>query len=363
MAISHSGKKRNQGLQALRGIAALLVFVHHLPWPTNILTGGSSIIQQMELGGAGVAVFFALSGYLMVHKVSLSSPTNFLIDRSRRIYPSLWLALILAAFSVWLMKGVFVLEAAPFFLMPTGKQAFTDVPYWTLIYEVGFYLLVFGSLLVSRKPVTIIVLALLGSYALAARPYVWTDVAFPTWYSLTFSLMSINFLTGIAVGWMPRLKGWLSIVVVGLLGAFLYWIPQIGNLTHTAWIALPHMFTEDGLFPRLIKAVGCGLVVWSAIYWNTSGLLGRTLSWFGDLSYGIYLIHISSMLLAGHYLGVLGLNGLPYYLTMAIIAVISLPPAMAFGWLDWWTHGKFKSFFNPGSRRRLSGKSAMHPQH
>src|SRR5690606_21591045 len=54
--------QRHQGLQALRGIAALLVVAHHVHWPVSTLVELPDPLGRLNLGSLGVFSFFALSG-------------------------------------------------------------------------------------------------------------------------------------------------------------------------------------------------------------------------------------------------------------------------------------------------------------
>ena len=95
--------KRLESVQALRGVAALLVLFYHLASFQRqmaeenrddiLLTSGI-----WDNGWAGVDLFFVISGFIMVYVTRNSGRTlkdvgRFMASRITRIYP-LWLSLI-----------------------------------------------------------------------------------------------------------------------------------------------------------------------------------------------------------------------------------------------------------------------------
>jgi exopolysaccharide production protein ExoZ len=95
------------------------------------------VFNYVNLGVAGIFLFFALSGYLMTHKVN-AIPLRFIWQRLVRIMPGLWLALILAATIQRCLTGLFVIDPLVAFLYQTDEILPTYVPYWTLLYELAF---------------------------------------------------------------------------------------------------------------------------------------------------------------------------------------------------------------------------------
>ena len=85
-------------LDGLRGIAILLVLLHHL-WPTK---GALSHLGRIsEAGWIGVDLFFVLSGYLITGILldSAGRPhyyRNFIVRRTLRIFPLYYLFLLCA---------------------------------------------------------------------------------------------------------------------------------------------------------------------------------------------------------------------------------------------------------------------------
>jgi peptidoglycan/LPS O-acetylase OafA/YrhL len=106
---SHEHRGHIQGLDGIRGLAiALVLFSHSVIYDefTNLHSSG------LEAGYAGVAIFFVLSGYLITalllreeDRTGRISLRLFYIRRSLRLFPALWLYL-LVVFVIWCMGGL-----------------------------------------------------------------------------------------------------------------------------------------------------------------------------------------------------------------------------------------------------------------
>lgn len=84
-------------IQALRGLAVLLVVLYHLKIP------------GFHNGFIGVDIFFVISGYLMASIYDSKSSKKFFIKRARRLLPAYWATLILS-----LLAGFAVLAPSDF---------------------------------------------------------------------------------------------------------------------------------------------------------------------------------------------------------------------------------------------------------
>ncbi len=167
-------------IQALRAGAALVVTFGHLEHeaatlPAAVASGFAPVL--LDLTGAGVDLFFIISGFVMVHASrdlfgrSGAAPL-FLARRLARIVPLYWMVTTLFLLT---MLAAHVLSSA----VPTAGevvQSYLFVPYsprvggpmqpvyklgWTLNYEMFFYL-VFSVVLML--PARTAVLALVGFF-------------------------------------------------------------------------------------------------------------------------------------------------------------------------------------------------------
>ena len=82
------GGTQLEWIATIRGIAALLVFISHLPL-------NMSYELRFVIGRIGVTAFFVISGYLAVKSRRKMSCKRYMFNRFVRIYPIYWLLLIL----------------------------------------------------------------------------------------------------------------------------------------------------------------------------------------------------------------------------------------------------------------------------
>lgn len=86
---------------AMRLSLATIVVLHH----SLVLSGNGKISElglsrSADLGTLGVAGFFAVSGFLLAGSSARLSPKQFFMHRFFRLFPGLWLCLIVSAFIV-----------------------------------------------------------------------------------------------------------------------------------------------------------------------------------------------------------------------------------------------------------------------
>lgn len=150
-------KQRLEVLDSARGIAALMVVFLHA-FEISAQEAAKSFTKWFMPGYAGVLLFFIISGFVIGLSLDRSSRLrDYVIARAFRIYPlflfSLAVMVMLLAFKVadWPFPMPFT-KAAIFNL--TMLQEWFKVPslmalYWTLGYEMAFYILM-GLLFVFK---------------------------------------------------------------------------------------------------------------------------------------------------------------------------------------------------------------------
>jgi len=139
--------KRLKFLDGLRGVAATLVMLYHL-------VGRTTVGAVTHRGYLGVAIFFALSGFvitsmLSAHRMSLGFLGRFALRRMVRLDIPYWvnivLVLVMMRLAVWFGApphpvGVAQIAAHLTYLQELlGYDEISSV-YWTLCFEVQFYL-------------------------------------------------------------------------------------------------------------------------------------------------------------------------------------------------------------------------------
>jgi peptidoglycan/LPS O-acetylase OafA/YrhL len=177
MIAGSSGKEddpinRIQELDALRGIAALVVLVFHF----SLLS--PDLLKYTKFGVTGVDLFFIISGFVITMSLDrIQFGYQFVINRFSRLYPTYWAAVIFTFLIICINKYFFgadpqtPLPVHDFLYNLTMFQYYfgvndLDGPYWTMIIEMLFYLVMFYLFLTKtlKSAVAILVpLILLGT--------------------------------------------------------------------------------------------------------------------------------------------------------------------------------------------------------
>ena len=150
----------------LRAAAALTVFLQHCHWLR--LDGNTLGWFRWDVGHSAVVIFFVLSGYVIAATLPRSrSPVDYAIKRASRIYsvaiPALLLTLLVDLIMVdWPISTneatyqlrklwIYIPLALTFSgeLWGIAEPALSNGPYWSLNYEVWYYVL-FGMLVFSH---------------------------------------------------------------------------------------------------------------------------------------------------------------------------------------------------------------------
>jgi len=297
-------KERLENIQALRGVAALMVLFAHVKEAEIDYGGGGTLLPHFfYMGVVGVDLFFLISGFVMTH-VALSGARGsgagkrFLFNRAARIYPVYWTA-TLALMVLYAGKQYFFAEPTPFpnpvatFLL-TPSDFYPLVPVgWTLVHEMYFYvafaLFVFWG--AARLP------AFLGAWAailIAALAF----GLFPlnAWTKIAFNPLTFEFMTGavIALGMRRGVAGFaLPALVVG-----------------AAIFLIEALFFADRLYPDVMGQFALRAAIFTppfalilygaaALEKKRGALAPGWLSKTGDASYSLYLIHVPVFLVVG----------------------------------------------------------------
>ncbi len=297
-------KKQIENIQALRGVAALLVFAAHIKGAEIDYGGGGELLfYGFRMGVAGVDLFFVISGFVMVHVASamsggIRSSSRFLFNRGARIYPLYWVATLLLLVLYAGKKYFFGEDTAivnPFasaFLLPDKAFPILTVG-WTLVHEVYFYAVFSLFVLFPRRALPFLIVGWAVLIA-AGDALGWRSVN--AWTAIAFSPLTFEFIAGCAIAFIVR-----------------RWPARFGMLTFAlgvAWLALPTALFAHQLYPGvfedqhlrvLLFLPPFTLVLYGAITLETESRttaphwLRRT----GDASYSLYLIHLPVVLVIG----------------------------------------------------------------
>lgn len=264
--------KKLRSVQSLRAVAALLVLFYHLS------NGG------FGAGGAGVDIFFLISGFIMGTVGIRETPREFLVKRLIRIAPLYWLitlamclaslAKLLANFSFDAHRLILSFLFIPH-LDPSGHIWPLFIPGWTLNIEMLFYG-VFALALFTTRPLICAALMLCALVVLGLHD--WQTPVMIQWTTP----MLLEFILGLGIS---RCRGRLpaplaaSIMVLGIL-LFIATACVTVDLT-------PYRVVVWGLPAGLLLA-GCIALEDSGTW---PGRLITPLEKLGDASYSLYLTH------------------------------------------------------------------------
>lgn len=134
-------------VDALRGLAALLVVVYHYTWRFDELyPGPGERTVAVPFGHLGVQLFFTISGFVIPLTLQRTTTAlDFIVSRCARLLPAYWVAVLLTFGMVTLLglpgRQVQLGEAV---INLTMVQRLVGVPsvdgvYWTLTVELLFY--------------------------------------------------------------------------------------------------------------------------------------------------------------------------------------------------------------------------------
>ena len=143
-----------ENIQALRGVAVLLVVLCHLQIIEQKYSHSQIVLPDwLSYGIAGVDLFFVISGFVIATVTrgqfqSLPAAGHFIFQRVTRIYPPYWFYSTIVLI-IWWYKPELVNSAqgnqvnvlASFLIIPQDLLPLVMVG-WTLIHEMYFYLVI-----------------------------------------------------------------------------------------------------------------------------------------------------------------------------------------------------------------------------
>lgn len=310
------GSKRNDDIEILRGVAIVFVFIEHLLAVWDLPRVHSFSSGYFSFWG-GVDLFFAISGYVIAHSIlrnlaalsgtaeKVKALVEFWIRRAWRLWPAAWFWLLVPFVAMMIFdphyRGGEALRANCASVIGSvlnvtniqvwrskaglGMQNEFWSQYWSLSLEEQFYLVAAPLLLfVSRRWVVALMIALVVAQVFFARVANSSDLS---WF-----VRSDAFAWGVLI----------AILWNGNLDKALI-EPTFLRKRHYAWLLLGVMLTAISAtqllysvpFDVSIIALASGALVFVASfdkgYLGVGGVLGRVMSWVGDRSYAIYLVH------------------------------------------------------------------------
>lgn len=320
-------KEEIRALTGLRGLAAMLIVVHH--FGLLVLPLRSTIVGPSlgKCGLLGMSVFFVLSGFVIHYNYARNISAGrqgvrgFSIARFARLYP-LYIVFVLANFAFNLTISTEYVTTLPYYLLSIqswiysihyGQVLAVSQMYannaWSISTEIGLYLLFvplamwgkFGTPSV-RKGLAIIVVAIIGRIVFVRLSVLYggdflqnsfgaSPSLAPDQWLIFFSPYGrvFEFLAGVGLSevWSARaVQGRARVVAMGLGVLACAYI--VASFLDGAAYSLPRVFSPNAV--HMGYAVSVPLAIF-AICLNGKFLCGAVARWIGEISYSLYLVH------------------------------------------------------------------------
>ena len=269
-------RRKYDSIQALRGIAALSVVLHH--------------ISFIENGSFGVDIFFCISGFIMMYVTHISTE-HFILKRIIRIVPLYWSITILTYIAMLIFPHFFqnstsditILIRSLLFIPCHNGDAIQPIVRvgWTLNYEIFFYVVLWIALMINKKYRMLIASGILVLFAVAGMIFNF-QATIPVFYTNTiiiefiFGMLAYEILKRLDYEEETRGAGWLIIISV-LCYVFMFavkYLDILNDMNRVVVYGIP-------AFVLFISA-------FTALY---DKKIPKIFVFFGDISYSVYLVH------------------------------------------------------------------------
>ena len=310
-------KKQNRFIQidALRGIAAVVVVLHHYLFIYGRDFNRQQLLPQVfEHGYFGVELFFIISGFVIYYSISKSaSIKTFLLKRAIRLYPIYWICLIITfvaiqIFPLSVSRNTNFKEALLGLTMFNGLfkgVKSVDPSYWSLLIEWFFYIMIAVVFAINKNKEKI-------------KLFLWGWLVLILFYNLVYKIPVIGAFFNLRYG------------PLFIAGICFYYIYALNEQTFHNWLLLTASYVAAMvslqdlylLFPALTVIF---LLVIVALHFNFKFFQNSMLLFLGKISYALYLIHQN----LGFIIMELGHKaGIPFFIS--VIGALSISILIAF---------------------------------
>jgi peptidoglycan/LPS O-acetylase OafA/YrhL len=274
---------RLPGLDGLRGLAAVAVMLfHYTVWLAQLSRASHQpygSVLWFPYGIFGVELFFIISGFVIFMTLERRpSLADFGLARFARLYPAFLVSMLVTTLLIGEPIGSVKVLANLTMVPAAFGQSQLDGSYWSLLYELGFYVLV----------------------ALVCIVFRWRAPELPCAVWLTAELLVRAVFHGVPLGPLMTVTQ-TSFAHLFVIGIMLYRL-RAGQATPLSVpllmlsIAMALYGPASGIGPMFrLEYVGIiaalSLLVWLATTWSGRFLCVMPLRFFGRVSYPLYLVH------------------------------------------------------------------------
>jgi exopolysaccharide production protein ExoZ len=283
------------GIQALRALAASAVLVAHTGGEFEQHLSLHGLMPSFANGGAGVDLFFVISGFVMVYSSERlfnrpASFRTFLTRRIIRIVPLYWT--MTSVMLLWvIVRGFAASDASPihalasYFFIPYARPSGPIDPLyglgWTLNYEMMFYLIFACALFAPRNIAVVITSAVLLTMAIIHS----FQLPMPRQIAYLTDPIILEFIFGMGIALLVRTGARLPQFACFLLVGFAVVIPL-------SWLWIPSLWLWTGGLTRWeLWGVPAAMIVTAVVLVDRPLIMPLLIVAVGDASYALYLVH------------------------------------------------------------------------
>lgn len=335
-----------QNIQALRGVAVLLVVFCHLQVIEQKYSHGLIVLPAwLDYAIASVDLFFVISGFVIATVTrgqfqSLPAAGRFIFQRVTRIYPPYWFYSVIVLI-IWWCKPELVNSAqgnqvnilASFLIIPQDLLPLVMVG-WTLIHEMYFYLVITLVLPVVPERAFPVLLVLWTLIVIVGSSFFMINLGgdYQATTQVIFHPLTLNFIGGAAIALLVNGRvGNKDRLIAGIgISAFLFSL---------IWFNMDESIIKIEGWPRvLLFGIPSLLVVYAAARAEISGKVcfPKSMIKIGDASYSIYLSHILVLAALGRIWAKMTITGVMINVAMLvtmILATISVG-LLSYRWME-----------------------------
>ncbi len=338
---------RFPALDGVRAIAALAVVLTHVGFQTGQAIDGTgrTVLSRLDLG---VAVFFVLSGFLLHRPQAVAALAGralppavpYLWRRALRVLPGYWLAVAAALLVLPQNDGV---SAGSWLRHLTFTQVYVDetlpvglTQMWSLATEVSFYLALpllgrlAGSSLATQLRLAGLMIAtgiswqvLIGAQVLPPYAGYWLP-GHADWFGLGMGLAALS------AARVPLLEELAAQAGTCWLGAGALFVVAGTPLTGPYGLAL--LTSSEAVSRTVLYGAVATLLLLPAVGTRARGpvpsfLESRLMQWLGQISYGVFLLHLTvlAVIFEGSTLD-------PFTGHFWRVLALAVPASLAVGW-------------------------------
>lgn len=334
-------------LDGLRGLLSLVVCLNHsflvvvIPtfanvWQQNplIFNGFQSKIQQLFMllgnGGAAVTLFFLLSGLVLGQSLSRVNMTargifGFLVKRLIRLYP---VYLVIVLLTALYMKFGFTYQTFPFSSIWFNWWMNFQMTLKELFLNIFFVHAYIGGVTWTLRVILIMSFIFPMFYLINKKTTWWIDIIISALLVyLSFTLLNIEGFRDLRYIYMFYL-GLILPKFKNVFSATPNWLVALG-LPFAIILLLGYRYLTNEYKGGVVESIISFFIIGLAAYGNKVTILnfleGKTLHFFGKISYSLYLIHFSVLYVLAR-LMFQNFPNLPYqeqYLSIHIILFVA----------------------------------------